>query len=57
VSTRTGARLDFITAAGHALIFWLTAPLVFAPSLLALFNAEKRTLHDYLTGALFTRRR
>lgn len=55
-STRSGERLDFITAAAHALIFWLTAPVFFAPALIAFFNEEKRTLHDYLTGVIFTRR-
>ncbi|HRJ68389.1 MAG TPA: RDD family protein [Beijerinckiaceae bacterium] len=53
VTARDGSRVDFIVAAGHALLFYLLTPFF---TLLSLFNAEKRTLHDFLTGVIVTRR-
>lgn len=50
---RDGSRLDFIVAAGHALLFYLLTPVF---TVVSLFNAEKRTLHDFLTGVVITRR-
>jgi len=52
-TTREGNRLDFIIAAGHALLFYLLTPVF---TIIALFNPEKRTLHDFLTGVIVTRR-
>lgn len=48
-----GNRLDFIVAAGHALLFYLFTPFLVVVSL---FSPEKRTLHDYFTGVIITRR-
>lgn len=52
-TARDGSRLDFIIAAGHALLFYLLTPFF---AVIALFNPEKRTLHDFLTGVIVTRR-
>lgn len=51
----TGARVPFINAAAHALLFYLSwmAPPIF---LVSLVDAEKRCLHDMLAGVIFVRR-
>lgn len=51
-----GQPVDFVTAIAHAFLFWasmvIATPLVLAVSL---FNADKRTLHDLLTGTIVRR--
>ncbi len=43
----------FLLGAIHALFFWvLTTVLTPLVLLLVLFNARRRTLHDYLTGTV-----
>jgi uncharacterized RDD family membrane protein YckC len=51
----TGARVPFINAAAHALLFYLSwmAPPVF---LVSLVDEEKRCVHDMLAGVIFVRR-
>ena len=48
-----GAPMYFLLAAVHAIFFWVLStvltPLVL---LVTLFNARRRTLHDYLTGTV-----
>lgn len=56
VEQTNGQRVDFVTAIAHAFLFWasivIATPLVLVVSL---FNAEKRTLHDLLTGTIIRR--
>ncbi len=51
----TGARVPFINAAAHALLFYLSwfMPPVF---LVTLIDGQKRLLHDMLAGVLIVRR-
>ncbi len=51
----TGAQVPFIVAAVHAVLFYLSwmFPPVF---LVALVSADKRCLHDMLSGVIFVRR-
>ncbi len=51
----TGARVPFINAAVHAVLFYLSwmFPAVF---LVALFTEDKRCLHDVFSGVIFVRR-
>jgi uncharacterized RDD family membrane protein YckC len=51
----SGARVPFINAAAHAVLFYLSwfCPLVF---LVSLVDAEKRCLHDMLVGVVVVRR-
>lgn len=52
-----GRRVDFIQGAAHAAIFWLSAGwLTWLLVVVAFFNPYKRTLHDYLTGIVISRR-
>lgn len=58
-----GSRVSFLTAAGHALLFYLTWSLsVVVPwltpivLLIGLFRADRRMLHDMLTGVILVRR-
>lgn len=48
-----GAPMYFLLGAIHAIFFWVLStaltPLVL---IVALFNARRRTLHDYLTGSV-----
>ena len=50
-----GARVPFINAAVHAVLFYVSwfFPPVF---LLSLFASDKRCLHDMFAGVIFTRR-
>jgi len=52
-----GTRAGFITAAGHALLFYLSwtllTPLVL---LVSLISSDKRCLHDIVAGVVVTRR-
>ena len=58
VEQLNGKPVDFATAIAHAFLFWasivIATPLVLA---VALFNDEKRTLHDLLTGTIIKRGR
>lgn len=48
-----GAPMYFLLGAVHALFFWvLTSALTPLVLLVSLFNSRRRTLHDYLTGAV-----
>ncbi len=48
-----GAPMYFVLGAIHALFFWvLTSALTPLVLLITLFNARRRTLHDFLTGAV-----
>lgn len=48
-----GAPMYFLLGAVHALFFWvLTSALTPLVLLVTLFNARRRTLHDYLTGTV-----
>jgi uncharacterized RDD family membrane protein YckC len=48
-----GSPMYFLLAAVHALFFWvLTGALTPLILLVTLFNARRRTLHDYLTGTV-----
>lgn len=48
-----GAPMYFLLGAVHAVFFWvLTTVLTPLALLVVLFNARRRTLHDYLTGAV-----
>lgn len=48
-----GAPMYFLLGAVHALFFWvLTSALTPLVLLVTLFNARRRTLHDFLTGAV-----
>lgn len=50
-----GGRVPFFYAAIHAVLFyfsWMFPPVF----LLSLFTADKRCLHDMLSGVIFTRR-
>jgi uncharacterized RDD family membrane protein YckC len=51
----SGARVPFINAAAHAVLFYLSwfFPLIF---LVSLVDGEKRCLHDMLVGAVVVRR-
>jgi uncharacterized RDD family membrane protein YckC len=51
----TGARVPFINAAVHAMLFYLTwfCPPLF---LVSLVDGEKRCLHDIFAGVVVTRR-
>ena len=51
----TGARVPFINAALHAVLFYLTwgLPLLF---LVCLVTEDKRCLHDVFAGVIFVRR-
>ncbi len=51
----TGARVPFINAAAHAVLFYLSwfFPLIF---LVSLVDGEKRCLHDMLVGVVVVRR-
>ena len=51
----TGARVPFINAALHAVLFyfsWMVPPIL----LLSLFTQDKRCLHDMLSGVIVVRR-
>ena len=51
----TGARVPFINAALHAVLFyfsWTFPPVL----LLSLFTTDKRCLHDMLSGVIVVRR-
>ena len=51
----TGARVPFINAALHAVLFyfsWMVPPVL----LLSLFTEDKRCLHDMLSGVVVVRR-
>jgi uncharacterized RDD family membrane protein YckC len=51
----SGARVPFINAAVHAVLFyvsWMFPPIF----LLSLFTDDKRCLHDILSGVIFIRR-
>jgi uncharacterized RDD family membrane protein YckC len=52
----SGGPVPFVNAAAHGVLFYLSwcLPLVF---LVTLVDADKRFLHDILTGVLVTRRR
>jgi uncharacterized RDD family membrane protein YckC len=51
----TGARVPFINAAAHAVLFYLS--WFFAPIfLVSLVDGEKRCLHDMLVGVVVVRR-
>jgi uncharacterized RDD family membrane protein YckC len=48
-----GGRLNFLLGAVHAVFFWvITATLTPLIHLLALFNARRRLLQDFLTGTV-----
>ena len=51
----SGARVPFINAAAHAVLFYLSwfFPLIF---LVSLVDGEKRCLHDMLVGVVVVRR-
>jgi uncharacterized RDD family membrane protein YckC len=51
----SGARVPFINAAVHAVLFYLSwfFPLLF---LVSLVDGEKRCLHDMLAGVVVVRR-
>jgi uncharacterized RDD family membrane protein YckC len=51
----SGARVPFINAAAHAVLFYLSwfFPLLF---LVSLVDGEKRCLHDMLAGVVVVRR-
>ena len=51
----SGARVPFINAAAHAVLFYLSwfFPLIF---LVSLVDGEKRCLHDMLAGVVVVRR-
>ena len=51
----TGARVPFVNAALHAVMFyfsWMFPPIL----LLSLFTGDKRCLHDMLSGVIVVRR-
>jgi uncharacterized RDD family membrane protein YckC len=52
---QSGARVPFINAAAHAVLFYLSwfFPLIF---LVSLVDGEKRCLHDMLVGVVVVRR-
>ena len=52
----TGARVPFLLAATHALMFYVTWMFSGLPLLTSLFDGEKRCLHDVLSGVLIVRR-
>lgn len=56
VEQMNGQKIDFVTAVAHAFLFWasivIATPLVL---LVSLFNGEKRTVHDILTGTIVKR--
>jgi uncharacterized RDD family membrane protein YckC len=48
-----GSPMYFLLGAVHALFFWvLTSVLTPLSLLVPLFNARRRTIHDYLTGSV-----
>jgi len=52
-----GQRLGFIVGAGHATLFWLSAGWLTAALIaVSFFNADKRALHDLVTGVIISRR-
>lgn len=51
----TGARVPFLYAAIHAVLFYVSWMFPFV-LLLSLVAPEKRCLHDMLSGVIFTRR-
>jgi len=51
-----GSRPGFIHAAVHVILFYaLHAPFLFLLLLVGLFNAQRRLVHDFLTGILVVR--
>ena len=56
VEQLNGQPVDFTTAIAHAFLFWasiaIATPFVL---LVSLFNVEKRTVHDLLTGTIIKR--
>jgi uncharacterized RDD family membrane protein YckC len=51
-----GSRVSFLTAAGHALLFYLSCTMLTPMVLLiGLFRSDRRMVHDLLTGVIIVR--